>query len=88
METDLKIDVAALDAPHRRALEDVIGRELSGHQRLIISVIEVEPEPTAMSKAGQTLDDWTHVYEGLSDKEIDAIDTIAKTRADLTRDLP
>src|SRR5213592_3362452 len=41
METDLKIDVATLDAPHRRALEEVIGRELATSQRLIISVIDV-----------------------------------------------
>ena len=31
METDLKIDVAKLDGPHRRALEEVIGRGLESN---------------------------------------------------------
>ena len=79
METNLKIDVATLDAPHRRALEEVIGRQLEGNQRLIISVMDV---------AVQTLEDWTNVYEGLSDEKIDAVDKIANTRANLTRNLP
>jgi len=32
------------------------------------------------------LEDWTRVYDGLSDEEIEQIDAIAKTRANLTRD--
>jgi hypothetical protein len=88
MEKDLTIDVAALDPPHRRALEEVIGRELTANQRLIISVTEVEVPSAPSARPAQTLQDWTNVYEGLSDEEIEAIDKIAKTRADLTRDLP
>src|SRR5690606_38943693 len=42
METNLHVDVATLDAPHRRALEEVIGRQLSTDQRLIISVTQAE----------------------------------------------
>lgn len=87
MESDLKIDVATLDAPHRRALEEVIGHQLAANQRLIISVTEVEM-PAADSRPAQTLDDWTKVYEGLSEQEIEEIDQIAKTRANLTRHLP
>jgi hypothetical protein len=34
METGLKIDVAALDDSHRRALEEVIGRELTAKQQV------------------------------------------------------
>jgi len=88
METDLKIDVAALDAPHRRALEEVIGRQLAANQRLLISVIEVEAPPPAVPRPVQTLEDWTTVYEGLNDQDIEEIDQIAKTRANLTRNLP
>jgi hypothetical protein len=88
METDLKIDVAALDDPHRRALEEVIGRQLAANQRLIISVTEAEVTPVADRRPAQSLDDWTSVYDGLSDDEIEAIDKIAKTRANLTRNLP
>jgi hypothetical protein len=88
METSLNIDVATLDAQHRRALEEVIGRELAANQRLIISVTEATIPPTADAKPAQTLGDWTHVYDGLDDEEIEAIDRIAKTRANLTRKLP
>jgi hypothetical protein len=83
METCLNIDVASLDPPHRRALEEVLGRQLAANERLTISITELTiPSPP------QTLEDWTHVYEGLTDEEIEEIDKIAKTRADLTRDLP
>ncbi|MBX3452680.1 MAG: hypothetical protein KF777_24305 [Planctomycetaceae bacterium] len=87
METALNIDVAALDAPHRRALEEIVGQELATHQRLIISVIEIGPTP-ATAQPAQSLDDWTTVYDGLAEEEIEAIDEIAKTRADLSRPLP
>jgi hypothetical protein len=88
MESDLKIDVAALDTPLRRALEDVIGRQLGRNQRLVISVIELETEPIAAERPPQSIEEWTHVYDGLSDKEIAAIDATAKSRANLTRDVP
>ena len=86
MEATLNIDVSALDAPHRRAVEDVRGRQLASSQRLLISV--VDKEPADARKPAQTLEDWTHVYDGLSDDEIEAVDEIAKTRANLTRNLP
>src|SRR5438270_119870 len=35
METRLYIDVATLDVPHRRALEEVIGRLLAGFLRTV-----------------------------------------------------
>jgi hypothetical protein len=85
MESDLKIDVAALDGSHRRALEEVIGCELSS---LAIRVIDVTLPEASATRPAQTLDVWTKVYDGLSDCEIDEIDQIAKTRANLTRHLP
>ncbi len=88
MEYDLKIDVATLDPPHRRAMEEVIGQPLAANQRLIISVTEVEMAPSEQPRRVQSLDDWTKVYEGLSDEDIESIDKIAKTRANLTRNLP
>jgi hypothetical protein len=88
MESDLRIDVAALDDPHRRALEEVIGRHLAANERLIISVTQVEVTPAADDRPAQSLDNWTSIYDGLSEDEIEAIDKIAKTRANLTRDLP
>ncbi|HEV3006840.1 MAG TPA: hypothetical protein VGX78_20385 [Pirellulales bacterium] len=88
METQRNIDVADLDAPHRRALEEVIGCELGARQRLFISVTEVPAEPNGVARPAQTMEDWTSVYDGLSDAEVEAIDKIAKTRANLTRNLP
>ena len=88
MEADLEIEVAGLDEPHRQALEEVIGRHLKANQRLIISVTEVEMAPSDQAKPVQSLDDWTKVYEGLNDAEIESIDKIANTRANLTRNLP
>ena len=87
MESNLQIDVGSLDGPHRRALEEVIGRQLTANQRLTISVSDVVV-PTTAANAVQSLDDWTNVYQGLSEAEIEEIDRIAKTRANLTRNLP
>lgn len=88
MENGLKIDVATLDMPHRRALEEVIGRELAANQQLVISVIEVEQSVQSPEQPAQSLEDWAHIYDGLTDEQIEAIDQIAKTRANLTRNLP
>lgn len=88
MDTEVKIDVAALDTPHRRALEEVIGLQLAENQRLLISVIDVDMGPASATRSPQTLDDWTHVYDGLTEKEIAALDKSVKTRANLTRNLP
>lgn len=82
-------DVTALDETHRRALEDVLGRELHANQRLIINVLELEvPGGAAGERPPQSLDEWTRVYEGLSDDQIEQIDEVAKTRAKLTRNVP
>jgi hypothetical protein len=84
-------DVTALDETHRRALEDVLGRELRSNQRLVINVLEIEVPAGKGAKderPPQSLDDWTRVYEGLSDGEVNQIDEVAKTRAKLTRDVP
>ena len=40
------------------------------------------------SKPAQSLKDWTRVYESLSEGEVEEIDKIIKTRANLTRPLP
>jgi hypothetical protein len=88
MQNQLNIDVATLDAPHRRALEEVIGRQLAAHQRLIISVLDAATPTVGAPRPTQTLENWTQVYDGLSDEEIEDIDNIAKTQAKLNRKLP
>lgn len=87
MGTELKIDVADLDPNLRRALEEVIGRALRANQRLYISVRELEV-PASAGPPPQALEDWTHVYEGLSDEEIADLERVILTRADLTRPSP
>lgn len=88
MESALEIDVARLDDPHRRALEEVVGRQLRTNQRLLISFTDVELPPSDDPRPRQTLEQWTKIYDGLSAAEIDEIDAIIKTRANLTRFLP
>ena len=88
MENKVNIEVATLDPPHRRALEEVIGQQLAGNQRLVISVIDVATPQAGEPRPTQTLEGWTQVYDGLSDEEIESVDKIAKTRANLTRKLP
>ena len=89
METSREIDVTTLDDQHRRALEDVIGTQLHRNQRLIISVTEVDvTAPEAPVRRTQSISDWTSVYEGLTEQEIEDIDRAVKTRANLTRNLP
>jgi hypothetical protein len=89
METSHEIAVTALDAAHRRAVEEIIGAALQQNQLLIISVAEVSATPGAATpRRAQSIGDWTSVYEGLTDEEVETIDREAKTRANLTRHLP
>ena len=88
METALEINVANLDAPHRQALEEVIGCQLASNQRLVISVLERSEPAQSDPRPAQTLADWTKVYAGLSDAEVGEVDQIVNRRANLTRNLP
>jgi hypothetical protein len=89
METSHTIDVTSLDMEHLRAIEDVIGARLQQNQRLLISVTESEVTPdTTSTRSVQSLSDWTCIYNGLTDEQIDAIDRDVKVRSDLTRSLP
>jgi hypothetical protein len=89
MESRHTIDVTTLDAPHRQAIEDLIGASLHANQRLTIGVTEIKsPSNEAAQRRAQSLEEWMSVYEGLSDEQVDKIDRIAKTRANLTRNLP
>jgi hypothetical protein len=52
---------------------------------LLISVIETPVPQCGDQRPVQTLDEWTSIYEGLSDLEVEEIDQSAKKRANLTR---
>ena len=84
-------NVSDIDVRDRHALEHVVGRALRDDQRLIIRLAEIEipVEPVVVApRLGEALDDWTRFYDGLSNREVDEIDEIVKTRANLTRHLP
>lgn len=87
----IECNVRDIDAGDRPALEHVVGQALRDNQRLIIQITEVDlARDAANGDSGppQTIDDWTKVYEGLSDDQIEAVDDEIKTRANLTRNLP
>jgi hypothetical protein len=73
--------VKDIDTADRRALEHVIGKHLSGNQQVVIQVLSFDPangdKPTSKSQDMQppTLPEWCNVYEGLSDAEIDDIES-------------
>lgn len=87
MPDPFTIDVSTLDKPHRQALEEVLGRQLAGSERLIVRIDENSFDEAHDPRPRQTLTDWAHVYEGLSEAEIEALDQITGTRANLTRDI-
>lgn len=84
-------NVRDIDQSDRSAIERVVGQYLGDNQRLIIQVTEINgsrDDASAETRPAQSIDDWTRVYEGLSDEEINVIDAAVKTRANLTRNLP
>ena len=84
-------NVRDIDRSDRHVLEHVVGQALRDNQRLIIQIAEVDlarETPATDAQPPQTLADWTKVYEGLSDEQVEAVDKTIKTRANLTRNLP
>ena len=87
MDSSLKIDVSSLDAAHRQAIEDVLGLQLQTNQRLIIQVATLDSnEP--LNEAPDVMNLIAHFYDGVTENEVEEIDSLLKTRANLTRALP
>jgi len=86
MENEHKIDVTSLDASHLRALEELLGHTLAPNQQVVISVVDAARDAVVESRPPQTLEDWAGVYVGFSDDEIESVDRLLKTRANLSRD--
>jgi hypothetical protein len=83
-------NVRDIDQLDRHVLEHVVGQALRDNQRLIIQIAEFDlarETPPTNAEQPQTLADWTTVYEGLSDEQVEAVDETIKTRANLMRDL-
>jgi hypothetical protein len=88
---DIVRNVRDIEASDRHALEHVVGQALRDNQRLIIQIAEIDvfrDIPASDAHQPQTLAEWTGVYDGLSDEEIETVDDLVKKRANLTRDLP
>ena len=88
---DVIRNVTDIDSADRQALEHVLGKRLGANQQVIISVVNLEFAGTDTSPAdrpAQSLEDWTHIYDGLDEQQIEAVDRIVTTRANLTRNLP
>jgi hypothetical protein len=83
-------NVRDIDPTDREALEHVIGESLREDQQIEIKVLSVIRSPQPQSEpsnppAEPQVPEWWHVYEGLSDEEIDRLDRAIRERADLTR---
>ena len=78
-------DVSDLDRADRAVLERVVGHALGEGQRLIIQVMTGEPATPSPATTPADLPEWCDVYAGLSDAEIDDLDTAIRQRANLSR---
>ena len=77
----IKRCVKDIDTADRRALEHVIGQHLSENQQVVIQILNVDganadkPASSPQGMQPPTLPEWCNVYEGLSDAEIDDLDS-------------
>jgi hypothetical protein len=81
-------NVRDITAADRRALEHVLGRPLGEDQQVVLQV--VAPAKPSATEAGDRaasdrLPDWCNVYAGLSDEQVEAVETAIRRRSDLTR---
>lgn len=78
--------VRDIEARERRVLEQVLGRQLSEDQQLIVQIADsagqCEQQEVA---AGKHLPDWCNVYAGLTDEQVKEVEEIILQRMDLTR---
>jgi hypothetical protein len=86
METVIR-NVRDLDHSDRSALERVIGHQLWETQRVIVNVVNLDL--TTDSESGNGISPptppWGSIYDGLSNEEIDRLDSAIRQRANLTR---
>jgi hypothetical protein len=75
METVIH-NIRDLSGGERSAAEQLVGHALHENQQLVIQVVTLDlgAEPTGPASSEGALLAWCHVYEGLTDAEIDVID--------------
>jgi hypothetical protein len=81
--------VHELDAADRREIERVIGQSLSDDQQVLLRAMPSDGKPSESSAtngaaAGQW-PEWCNIFYGLSEPDIDEVDSVIRHRADLTR---
>jgi hypothetical protein len=86
METVVR-NVGDLNPGDRLAMERVIGQPLGETQRLVIQVVPLESAMPHLQPGDELHDlpEWTDVYNGLTDKEIDDLDAAIRERSNLSR---
>jgi hypothetical protein len=79
--------VGDIASDQRQMLEHLLGRTLDDDQQIIIQVVNQHAStgdrPT--TEPAPRLPDWCRVYEGLTDQEIEELEDVVLSRADLTR---
>jgi hypothetical protein len=80
-------NVAEIDNADRRALEHVIGMQLSPDHQVIINVVNRDLSESGAPDAptSEGIPSWWNVYEGLSDEQIDEFDQAIRKRANFSR---
>jgi hypothetical protein len=88
-------NVRDLPSDERRTYEQAVGHPLRENQQILLRVITLtndngtpDEKDRFDGRPVQTLEDYARVYEGLSQEEIEEIDKIINTRANLTRPTP
>lgn len=88
-------NVRDLPTAERRAYERAVGHQLRENQQVILRVVTRTDENASASDAivsddrpAQTIEDWAKIYQGLSEEEVQEIDKIVNSRANLTRPTP
>jgi hypothetical protein len=77
----IKRSVKDIDTADRRALEHVVGHHLSENLQVVIQVFNADvasagkPASNPQNVQRATLPEWCNVYEGLSEAEIDDIES-------------
>ena len=88
MDTIIR-NVQDIDTADRSALEHLLGQKLRERQQVVIQLVSLDVaapvEGEEVSALVTALPEWCHVFEGLSDQELQELDQVILSRADLTR---
>ena len=88
METII-LNVKDMKSKDRSAAESIVGHPLDADQQLVITVRHSEGAGAdgVPEKSLAELPDWCNVYHGLSEQEIDDVERVILTRANLSRSI-